>query len=95
MISWIKQNNIVCNFVINRFYHVKYKSYGDTVRELRGFLIHYDTGNIVMIGDNGLYIIKYSDIDFMVPVCSPTAMSKEYMDFIENFLKLNKVEEKE
>lgn len=92
MMSWIKQNNIVCDFVINRFYHIKYKSYGDVTRDLRGFLIHYNTGNVVVVGDNGLYIIKYSDIDFMAPICIPTAMSKEYMDFIENFLELNKVE---
>lgn len=54
-------------YICDRFYIVTYKrEYGEF--NVTGVLIHYNSGNIVLLAAEGIYHIKYCDVVFMKPV---------------------------
>ena len=54
-----------------------------------GVLINYNSGNIVLLSQNGIYHIKYKDILFMQPtkVLKLENYTKEFQDLLQLILK--------
>lgn len=60
-----KQLNIICE----KYYVVEYK-HNDITSTIKGYLLNYNSGNIVLLSKEGIYHLQYSDIIFMKPISS-------------------------
>ena len=65
-LNFIEQETAICEYACNRYYIVEYNhdGYNSTVK---GFLLNYYNGNIVLLAEDGVYHLKYKDIIFMRP----------------------------
>lgn len=73
----------ISNYICDRFYVVKYNN----IEIVRGLLLNYNSGNIVLLAENGIYHIKFKDIDFMKPIMMKVGLdnfSKEYQELVKS-----------
>ena len=77
----------VTGYVCDKYYYVEYKNGCALERPIVGLLLNYASGNIVLLADEGVYHIKYSDIMFMKPIKNfpLERCSKEFQDLIKSF----------
>lgn len=68
-----------------KYYVVQYNhdGYESTVK---GLLLNYDSGNIVLLSKDGIYYLKYRDIVFMKPVknLSLDKFNPEYKEILND-----------
>lgn len=75
---------MLSNYICERYYIVTYKIYQDE-KTVKGLLLNYQSGNIVLLSEDGIRHIKFKDIVFM----SPTVMKplEQYSEEYQIFLK--------
>lgn len=57
----------ICREACNKYYLVEFNhNYKDNF--VTGLLLNYNSGNIVLLAEEGIYHIKYGDITFMRPL---------------------------
>lgn len=77
----------VTGYVCDRFYYVKYQNDSLIDIAVKGLLLNYASGNIVLLADEGIYHIKYGDILFMKPIKNfpLEKCSEEFKNLIQSF----------
>ena len=77
----------VTSYICDKYYYVTYKHDGFIERSIKGLLLNYASGNIVLLADEGVYHIKYSDIILMSPirVFPLEKCSEEFQKLIKSF----------
>ena len=82
--KFIKQETAICGYVCDRCYVVDYDHNGYT-STIKGFLLNYYNGNVVLLSEDGIYHLKYKDIVFMKPakVLSFDKFSSEYKELLK------------
>lgn len=83
--NFIKKETSICEYVCGRYYAIDYNHNGYT-SIVKGLLLNYYNGNIVLLAENGIYHLKYKDIVFMKPI-EPhmDKLSKEFKEMLESF----------
>lgn len=68
--NFITRETAICAHVCDKYYLIEYDhhGYGQVVK---GFLLNYYGGNIVLLSEEGIYHIKYKDVIFMKPIKNP------------------------
>lgn len=56
-----------CRLACDKYYIIEYDHYGYK-QTVKGLLLNYYNGNIVLLADEGIYHLKYKDIIFMEPI---------------------------
>lgn len=88
--KFIQQETAICEYVCNKYYAIQYNhdGYKSTVK---GLLLNYYSGNVVLLSEDGIYHLKYQDIIFMKPV--KPLFNKFSLNFKEllKILKINEV----
>ena len=85
MCNWSKLND----YIFDKYYCVIYEpnycySCTDYGQKIEGILLNYNSGNIVLLSEHGIYHIKYKDIIFMKPIEPPMdKLSKEFKKFLK------------
>lgn len=79
----------VTGYVCDKYYYVVYKNDSLIERSIKGLLLNYASGNIVLLADEGVYHIKYNDIILMQPikVFPLEKCSNEFQKLIKSFRK--------
>ena len=79
----------VCEYVCDRYYHVTYdRDFMGREMYVQGLLLNYDSGNVVLLTQNGICHIKYEDILFMIPIEPPmNRLSEEFKELLESLKK--------
>lgn len=74
------------DYACYRYYRITYKrDYVDEV-DVEGLLLNYNSGNVVLLSENGIWHIRCRDIVFMRPAKMVTEkFSKEFNDLVELF----------
>ena len=87
--------NKICEYVCERYYRVLYKhDYYDNEQRIEGVLLNYNSGNIVLLTEAGIYHIGYKDIVFMRPIEVPLdRINEDFKDLLESFKGVIKREE--
>ena len=82
--KFIQRETAICGYVCDRYYIIDYNHYGYTLT-VKGFLLNYYNGNIVLLSEDGIYHLKYKDIVFMKPVDTPSLdkFSPEYKKLLK------------
>lgn len=81
--NFVKRETAICEYVCDRYYIVDYGYKGDTLT-VKGFLLNYYNGNIVLLAENGIYHLKYKDIVFMKPVQLPLGVfNNKYLELLK------------
>lgn len=81
--NFINKETAICEYACDRYYAVDY-NHGGYTSTVKGFLLNYYSGNIVLLAENGIYHIKYKDIVFMKPLQLPlNNLNKEYLKLLE------------
>lgn len=83
--SFITRETAICSYVCDKYYIVDYNYY-DTTLTVKGFLVTYYGGNVVLLSEEGIYHIKYKDIIFMKPMKMLPPLDKfntEYQKVLE------------
>ena len=77
----------VTSYVCDKYYYVVYKNDNLIERRIKGLLLNYASGNIVLLADEGIYHIKYNDIILMKPIKNFTLerCSEEFQKLIQSF----------
>ena len=77
----------ITGYICNKYYYVVYKNNDLIECPIKGLLLNYASGNIVLLADEGIYHIKYSDILFMKPIKNIPLerCSEEYQKIIQSF----------
>ena len=77
----------VTGYVCGKFYYVKYLNDGFIDVSIKGLLLNYASGDIVLLADEGVYHIKYSNILFMKPIKKfpLDKCSEEFQNLIKSF----------
>lgn len=57
----------ICAQVCDKNYIVEYNRYGYE-KVIKGKLLNYCSGNIVLLTEDGIYHLKYQDIIYMAPI---------------------------
>lgn len=57
----------ICAQVCDKNYIVEYNHFGYE-KVIKGKLLHYCSGNIVFLTEDGIYHLKYQDITYMAPI---------------------------
>ena len=57
----------ICAQVCDKNYIVEYNHYGYE-NTIKGKLLNYYSGNIVLLTEDGIYHLKYKDIIYMAPI---------------------------
>lgn len=75
------------DYVCDRYYVVTYGN-KEFEKHVKGILVNYNNGNIVLLSEDGIRHIKYNEITFM----SPTPMKKieKYNEKYQDFLRATK-----
>jgi hypothetical protein len=60
----------VTGYVCDKYYYVVYKNDNLIEHPIKGLLLNYASGNIVLLADEGVYHITYNDIILMKPISS-------------------------
>lgn len=58
----------VTSYVCDKYYYVVYKNDNLIKHPIKGLLLNYASGNIVLLADEGIYHIQYKDIILMKPI---------------------------
>jgi hypothetical protein len=58
----------VTEYVCDKYYYVVYKNDNLIEHPIRGLLLNYASGNIVLLAEEGVYHIRYNDILLMKPI---------------------------
>jgi hypothetical protein len=69
--NFMKRETSICKYVCDRYYIVDYNYYGCETT-VKGLLLNYYSGNIVLLSEEGIYHIKYKDVLFMKPIKMPS-----------------------
>ena len=82
----------VTSYVCDKYYYVVYKNDNLIEHAVKGLLLNYASGNIVLLADEGIYHIKYNDILFMKPIkkFQLEKCSEEFHKLIQSFNTENK-----
>ena len=77
----------VTSYVCDKYYYVVYKNDNLIERPIKGLLLNYASGNIVLLADEGIYHIKYNDIILMKPIKNfpLERCSEEFQKLIQSF----------
>ena len=79
-----QQETAICKYVCDKYYAIQYNhdGYKSTVK---GLLLNYYSGNVVLLSEDGIYHLKYQDIVFMKPVntLSLDKFSQEYKELLK------------
>ena len=77
----------VTGYICGNFYYVQYQNDGFIDVAVKGLLLNYASGNIVLLADEGVYHIKYNDILFMKPIKKfpLEKCSEEFQKLIQSF----------
>ncbi len=77
----------VTGYVCDRYYYVVYKNDNLIEHPIKGLLLNYASGNIVLLADEGVYHIRYNDIIFMKPIRNfpLERCSEEFQKLIQSF----------
>lgn len=77
--------NAITDYVCNKYYYVVYNNCNLT-KSIQGLLLNYANGNIVLLADEGIYHIRYSNILFMKPIkdLPLKKCSKEFQKLIKS-----------
>ena len=77
----------VTSYVCDKYYYVVYKHDDFIEHPIKGLLLNYASGNIVLLADEGIYHIKYNDIILMRPikVFPLEKCSEEFQKLIKSF----------
>ena len=77
----------VTGYVCDKYYYVVYKNDNLIEHPIKGLLLNYASGNIVLLADEGVYHIRYNDIIFMKPIRSfpLERCSEEFQKLIKSF----------
>ena len=61
--KFIQQETAICEYVCNKYYAIQYNhdGYKSTIK---GILLNYYSGNVVLLSEDGVYHLKYQDIVF-------------------------------
>ena len=65
--NFMERETAICGYVCDKYYLIEY-SYSGFTNAVRGLLLNYYGGNIVLLAEEGIYYIKYKDIRFMKPI---------------------------
>lgn len=79
---------LVSNYICEKFYKVIYKRNNEE-KTIRGMLLNYASGNIVLLAAEGVYHIQYKDIVFMAPN-EERVLEKyntEYIELLKTFVR--------
>ena len=89
--KFIKRETAICEYACDRYYVIDYNHYG-YVSTVKGLLLNYYNGNIVLLSEDGIYHLKYKDIVFMKPVNIPSLdkFSPKYKELLK-ILQVNEV----
>lgn len=89
-----KLETYISDYICNRYYIVDYNYYGSETT-VKGLLLNYHYGNIVLLSEDGIYHIKYKDIVFMKPIKmkSLDKFNIEYQNLLKGLQK-HRVKEK-
>ena len=79
--NFIQKETAICEYACNKYYVVDYNhnGYKSTVK---GMLLNYYSGNIVLLSEDGIYHMKYQDIIFMKPI-NISSLSKTSVEYKE------------
>lgn len=79
--NFIQKETAICEYACNKYYVVDYNhnGYKSTVK---GMLLNYYSGNIVLLSEDGIYHMKYQDIIFMKPI-NISSLSKASVEYKE------------
>ena len=79
--NFIQKETAICEYTCNKYYAVDYNhnGYKSTVK---GMLLNYYSGNIVLLSEDGIYHMKYQDIIFMKPI-NISSLSKTSVEYKE------------
>lgn len=80
----------LAEYVCGKFYYVVYTDNNSTeYPPIKGLLVNYNNGNIVLLVDGGIYHISYSNILLMKPIVnfSIGKCSKEYQKVIQSLVE--------
>ena len=77
----------VTSYVCDKYYYALYKNDNLSERPIKGLLLNYASGNIVLLADEGIYHIKYNDIILMKPIKNfpLERCSEEFQKLIQSF----------
>ena len=82
--NFIQKETAICEYACNKYYVVDYNhnGYKSTVK---GMLLNYYSGNIVLLSEDGIYHMKYQDIIFMKPIniSSLNKVNIEYKELLK------------
>lgn len=62
----ICSEEMICAQICDKNYVVEYNHYGYE-NTIKGKLLNYCSGNIVLLAEDGIYHLKYRDITYMAP----------------------------
>lgn len=77
----------ITDYICDRFYYVVYGDGFGRKNIVDGLLLNYTNGDIILLGENGIYHIKYRDIYFMTPYKNYPLekYSEEYQKLIREY----------
>ena len=80
------------DYACDRFYLVRFDDNTGDYKTVRGLLLNYSSGQIVLLAETGIYHLSYRDIVHMRPIETAFVMKrscKEYRDLIQNYLNIS------
>ena len=82
--KFIQQETAICEYVCNKYYAIQYNHAGYK-STIKGLLLNYYSGNVVLLSEDGIYHLKYQDIIFMKPVNTPSLnkFNPEYREVLK------------
>lgn len=77
------------NYICDKYYLVEYDYFGYT-ETIKGVMINYNSGNVILLSEKGIYHIPYRSIIFIKPIIpNYDKMNDEYKKVIENLINYN------
>ena len=92
MTQWMEYENYACD----KYYHVVFEKEGSYVQKrISGILISLFGGNITLLSDEGMWIIKLKEVVFMRPAKpNMETLSEEYKNILNSIGYKDRAEEK-
>ena len=84
----MKDMSILMEYACNRMYCIDIKERGP----IKGLLMNYNNGNIILLSEAGIYHILYNDIVSMRPISYNIALkncNKNYIKAISDYLEID------
>jgi hypothetical protein len=78
-------------YACDKYYLVIYdREHCGHEQRIKGLLLNYASGNVVLLADKGMYHIEYKDIVFMKPIePSVDKLSEEFKELLKSFKEDN------